>query len=204
MDTKARADLVRACREETKQSRQRQADGFAALDAAGRVQGRVDRVVRRVQRAANRAGARVGRSVEAGLDRLDFVPGSTAEREKLRRHARRQVSRDQLTGFRYDARSNPEGIRPEFRRRSQAAANRARSTELRANAGTGVNRHRGALRDIANNPGRVTEAERTAAILRDRAERANRPRRRTIRGRVVYHDRRGPVTRTTRTDRGGD
>ena len=186
METKARADLVRALREE-KQTRERDARGFGVLDAAGRAQGRVDRVVKRVRRAADRAGERAGREFD------DFRVRSRAaavrhDRALNQRHAAR-IARDG-----YD-------ISPDFQRRSQAIANRAQSTELRQRAGTGIDRHRGALRDIANNPGRVTEAERTAAILRDRAERANRPRSRTIRGTVTYHDRRGPVTRTTRTDR---
>lgn len=208
MDTKARADLVRAIRDESKQERARQARGFAVLDVAGRAQGRVQRWSER-NRQRSRAQNQRSREIYGRIgDRIDahpLNPLSPAARA-------RETARLRGVNMREAQRMREHGpdITPEFQRRSRAIGAEARSAEMRARA-TGVgasNRWRGSTRQVGLESGtRLTEAQRTAAILRDRAARtrsapnstnpedyAPRPRTQRRRGRVVYHDRRGDTT----------
>ncbi len=111
MDAKARADLVRAIRDETKQERARQARGFAVLDAAGRVQGRVQRwnarnsqrMQAQNQRSREVYGA-IGERIDRGVDRV------------MDENRRRAVAHDRASNMRQAARIREHGydISPAF------------------------------------------------------------------------------------------
>lgn len=158
MNLAERSQLVRELRFEMKQDRiskrprTREAElrGHATLNRVARVQARVGREV-------DRAAAGAGRAVEGAVRRY-----SAWETRRLRRMNQREAARIREHGY---------DISDDFRRRSAAVGRESSAADHRQRAGSGANRWRGSIRQLADESAfRTTEAQRTAAILARRRQ----------------------------------